>query len=243
MKWHRSRDPGDENRLRKEMVEHQIRRRGLRDESVLEAMLEVPRHLFVESRRAADAYGDHAFPIGHGQTISQPYIVALMTSLLEPTAGLKVLEVGTGSGYQAAILAACGLEVYSVERIPELSEFARRNLAAAGYLERVHLRVGDGSKGWPEEAPFDRAILTAGAPDVPPAVVEQLAPGGLIVAPLGGYGLQTIYRYRDVNGELAREPIEGARFVPLIESPVPAERPAEDTPIEAPTRREEGNEP
>ena len=198
------------------MVEHQIRRRGLRDESVLRAMLEVPRHLFVESHWGAEAYGDHAFPIGYGQTISQPYIVALMTSLLEPAAGLRVLEVGTGSGYQAAILAACGLEVYSVERIPELSECARRNLAAAGYLERVHLRVGDGSKGWPEEAPFDRAILTAGAPDVPPA----------IVAPVGGYGLQTIYRYRDVNGELDREPIEGARFVPLIESETPGRPPA-----------------
>jgi protein-L-isoaspartate(D-aspartate) O-methyltransferase len=215
------------------MVEHQIRRRGLRDESVLGAMLEVPRHLFVEARRVAEAYGDHAFPIGHGQTISQPYIVALMTSLLEPTAGLRVLEIGTGSGYQAAILAACGLEVYSVERIPELSEFARGNLAAAGYLELVHLRVGDGSMGWPEEAPFDRAILTAGAPDVPPAIVEQLAPGGLIVAPVGGYGLQTIYRYRDVNGELDREPIEGARFVPLIESAVPAERPVEPEPGQA----------
>jgi protein-L-isoaspartate(D-aspartate) O-methyltransferase len=195
-------------------------------------MLEVPRHLFVESRWVAEAYGDHAFPIGHGQTISQPYIVALMTSLLEPAAGLKALEIGTGSGYQAAVLAACGLEVYSVERIPELSEFAHANLEAAGYLERVHLRVGDGSRGWPEEAPFDRAILTAGAPDVPPAIVEQLAPGGVIVAPVGDYGLQTIYRYRDVNGELDRKPIEGARFVPLIES-------AEETPTEGPTRQDE----
>ena len=221
--------PGDETRLREEMVEHQIRRRGLRDEPVLRAMLDVPRHLFVESRWAAEAYGDHAFPIGHGQTISQPYIVALMTSLLEPAPDLKALEIGTaGSGYQAAVLAACGLEVYSVERIPELSEFARRNLAAAGYLDRVHLRVGDGSKGWPEEAPFDRAILTAGAPDVPRAITEQLGPGGVIVAPLGGYGLQTIYRYRDVNGELEREPIEGARFVPLIESPMGEERPDDD---------------
>jgi protein-L-isoaspartate(D-aspartate) O-methyltransferase len=218
MKWHTSRDPADEGRLREEMVEHQIRRRGLRDESVLRAMLEVPRHLFVESHWVTEAYGDHAFPIGHGQTISQPYIVALMTSLLEPKAGLKVLEVGTGSGYQAAVLAACGLAVYSIERIPELSEFARGNLAAAGYLELVHLRVGDGSEGWPEEAPFDRIILTAGAPDLPPAIVEQLATDGLIVAPLGGYGLQTIYRYREINGELERKAIEGARFVPLIES-------------------------
>jgi protein-L-isoaspartate(D-aspartate) O-methyltransferase len=200
------------------MVEHQLRRRGLGDERVLEAMREVPRDLFVRTRWAAEAYGDHALPIGHGQTISQPYIVALMTTLLEPGPGLRALEIGTGSGYQAAVLAACGLKVYSIERIPELSDFARTNLEAAGYLDRVRLRVGDGSRGWPEAAPFDRIMLTAGAPDLPPIVVEQLAPGGLIVAPVGGYGLQTIYRYREAGGELEKEAIEGARFVPLIES-------------------------
>ncbi len=185
---------------------------------MLEAMREVPRDLFVRTRWAAEAYGDHALPIGHGQTISQPYIVALMTTLLEPGPGLRALEIGTGSGYQAAVLAACGLKVYSIERIPELSDFARTNLEAAGYLDRVRLRVGDGSRGWPEAAPFDRIMLTAGAPDLPPIVVEQLAPGGLIVAPVGGYGLQTIYRYREAGGELEKEAIEGARFVPLIES-------------------------
>ncbi len=218
MKWRRSPEAGDPARQREAMVEHQIRRRGLRDEPVLQAMLAVPRHLFVPASWAREAYGDHALPIGHGQTISQPYIVALMTSLLDPEPGLKVLEIGTGSGYQAAVLAACGLEIYSIERIPALSAFARENLAAAGYLDRVRLRVGDGSKGWPEEAPFARAILTAGAPDVPEAIVEQLAPDGVIVAPVGGYGLQTIYRYREKEGRLISEPIEGARFVPLIEA-------------------------
>ncbi|UCG76692.1 MAG: protein-L-isoaspartate(D-aspartate) O-methyltransferase [Gemmatimonadota bacterium] len=220
MKWRRSRGPDDAVRLRQEMVEQQIRRRGLRDELVLKAMLAVPRHLFVPAEWIGEAYGDHALPIGHGQTISQPYIVALMTSLLEPAPGVRVLEIGTGSGYQAAVLAACGARVWSIERIPELTEFARRNLAAAGYLERVRLRVADGSKGWPQEAPFDRVILTAGAPDLPEAVVDQLAAGGLIVAPLGSYGLQTIYRYRETAGRLEREAIEGARFVPLIESEV-----------------------
>ncbi len=218
MRWLRNSESEDPTPLREEMVEHQLRRRGLGDERVLEAMREVPRDLFVRTRWAAEAYGDHALPIGHGQTISQPYIVALMTTLLEPGPGLRALEIGTGSGYQAAVLAACGLKVYSIERIPELSDFARTNLEAAGYLDRVRLRVGDGSRGWPEAAPFDRIMLTAGAPDLPPIVVEQLAPGGLIVAPVGGYGLQTIYRYREAGGELEKEAIEGARFVPLIES-------------------------
>ncbi len=200
------------------MVEHQLRRRGLKNERALGAMAEVPRELFVRTRWATEAYGDHALPIGHGQTISQPYIVALMTSLLEPEPGLRALEIGTGSGYQAAVLAACRMAVFSIERIPELSEFARTNLEAAGYLDRVRLRVGDGSKGWPEEAPFDRVIITAGAPDLPPRLADQLAPGGLIVAPVGGYGLQTIYRYREAGGKLTKEAIEGARFVPLVES-------------------------
>ena len=236
MRWLRNRDAADLDGLRADMVEYQLRRRGLKDERVLQAMAEVPRHRFVRSGWAADAYGDHALPIGHGQTISQPYIVALMTSLLEPDIGLRVLEIGTGSGYQAAVLAACGLSVYSIERIPELHDFARENLAAAGYLERVHLRVGDGSKGWPEEAPFDRIMLTAGAPDLPAALADQLATKGIIVAPVGGYGLQTIYRYRESGGRLEKESIEGARFVPLIESEATRDEPTEGA---APTQRAE----
>jgi len=220
VRWFRNRAPDEPASLRKQMVEGQISARGLTEKPLLRALLEVPRHEFVRARSVVEAYGDHALPIGHGQTISQPYIVALMTKVLEPKRGLRVLEVGTGSGYQAAVLAACGMEVYSIERIPELAELARENLAAAGYLDRVRLRVADGSKGWPEEGPFDRIIITAGAPDVPPPLIEQLAPGGVIVAPVGGYGLQTIYRYRKVDGELEREAVEGARFVPLIESEV-----------------------
>ena len=242
MKWRTSRVTGEPARQREQMVEYQIRRRGIRDEFVLQALLEVPRHLFVQQGWAAEAYGDHALPIGHGQTISQPYIVALMTSLLEPRPGLKVLEIGTGSGYQAAVLAACELEVYSVERIPELSQFARENLAATGYLNRVRLLVADGSRGWPDEAPFDRIMLTAGAPDVPEAVVEQLASGGSIVAPVGGYGLQTIYRYREVDGRLEREGIEGARFVPLIEADMPRAAEA-DMPEEEGVSEEDSTEP
>ena len=218
MRWLRNQESEDPGTLRQQMVEQQLRRRGLVDDRVLAAMSEVPRELFVQPRWAGEAYGDHALPIGHGQTISQPYIVALMTSILEPEPGLRILEIGTGSGYQAAVLAACEMDVYSVERIPELSEFARANLAVAGYLDRVRLRVGDGSKGWPEEAPFDRIIVTAGAPDLPATLADQLAPGGLIVAPVGGYGLQTICRYRDADGRLDKEAIEGARFVPLVES-------------------------
>ncbi len=220
MKWFRNRAPNEPASLRKQMVEVQIRGRGLAEKPVLRALLKVPRHEFIRARSVVEAYGDHALPIGHGQTISQPYIVALMTRVLEPKRGLKVLEVGTGSGYQAAVLAACGLEVYSIERIPEIAELARENLAAAGYLDGVRLRVADGSKGWPEEGPFDRIIITAGAPDVPPPLIEQLAPGGVIVAPVGGHGLQTIYRFRKVDGELEREAVEGARFVPLIEREV-----------------------
>ncbi len=209
--------PEAEAGARERMVRDQIRARGVRDERVLQAMREVPRHLFVPSPQAAAAYADQALPIGHRQTISQPYIVAMMTEALQPGPGLSVLEVGTGSGYQAAVLAACGMEVYSIERIPELHRLARESLQAAGYGDRVHLRLDDGSRGWPEEAPFERVLITAAADRLPPALVEQLAEGGSLVAPVGDPYLQTIYRYRKVEGELEREALEGARFVPLVE--------------------------
>ncbi len=212
--------------LRRRMVEQQIERRGVRDERVLAALREVPRHVFVPGRSVSDAYADRALPIGHDQTISQPYIVASMTRSLEPAPGLRVLEVGTGSGYQAAVLAACEMDVFSVERIPELHRQARRNLEEAGYLPRVRLRLGDGSRGWPEEAPFDRVVVTAAADRLPDPLVEQTAPGGLLVAPVGGRMMQKIYRYRKrEDGTLDREELEGARFVPLVrESPSDAER-------------------
>ncbi|MFQ5889344.1 MAG: protein-L-isoaspartate(D-aspartate) O-methyltransferase [Gemmatimonadota bacterium] len=202
---------------RADMIENQIRRRGIADERVLAAMGAVPRHLFVPAARVDAAYSDHALPIGYGATISQPYIVALMTSLLRPQPGLRVLEVGTGSGYQAAVLAACECEVYTVERIPELLEAARVALLTTGWIDRVHLRLGDGSRGWPEEAPFDRTLLTAAASVVPPALFAQLAIGGLLVAPIGEPALQTICRYRKDEAGTTCEAIEGARFVPLIE--------------------------
>lgn len=209
----------DPDVLREAMVARQIERRGVSHPDVLRAMREVPRELFVPSADLADAYSDHALPIGRGQTISQPYIVASMTEKLEPEPGLSVLEVGTGSGYQAAILAACGLEVYSVERIPSLQRRARESLKKAGYADRVHLRLGDGSEGWPEHAPYDRIILTAGTDEVPEALERQLARGGVMLAPVGDRRIQHIHRYRKgPDGEIEEERLEGARFVPLVRS-------------------------
>lgn len=206
----------DDAARRRRMVDRQIRRRGVDDDRVLAAMEEVPRHLFVRSGDRSRAYRDGALPIGHDQTISQPYIVARMTELLEPEPGLRVLEVGTGSGYQAAVLAACGLEVYSVERIAALSDRAREALLRASYAGRVHLRVGDGSRGWPEEAPFDRVMVTAGAERMPDPLRDQLAEGGVAVAPVGGRATQWIRRYRRTEGGWEEEEFEAARFVPLI---------------------------
>jgi protein-L-isoaspartate(D-aspartate) O-methyltransferase len=217
MGWFRREEADDPGTLRDRMVERQIEARGVTDPVVLEAMREVPRHLFMAGRSLREAYSDHALPIGHDQTISQPYIVASMTEMLEPEPGLRVLEVGTGSGYQAAVLAACGMEVYSVERIPELHRRAREHLREAGYLDRVHLRLGDGSRGWPEHAPYARILLTAAARTLPEPLVEQLEAGGIAVAPVGGPSLQHIYRYRKgPEGEMEREKREGARFVPLV---------------------------
>ncbi len=199
------------------MVERQIRRRGIADERVLCAMAEVPRHLFVPPGQRAAAYEDHALPIGEQQTISQPYIVALMTAALKPAPGQRILEVGTGSGYQAAVLAACDTEVFSIERIPALHEAARANLEAAGYADRVRLLLDDGSRGWPDETRFDRILIAAATADVPTALWEQLEPGGILVAPVGDPYLQTIYRYtKRPDGTAERESLEGARFVPLV---------------------------
>lgn len=200
------------------MVDRQIRRRGITDERVLRAMSVVPRHAFVPDSQASAAYADCALPIGLGATISQPYVVALMTEALEPGPGLRVLEVGTGSGYQAAVLAACGLDVFSVERVPELHSRAKQTLRETGF-DGVALRCGDGSRGWPKEAPFDRIIVTAAAPAVPQALFDQLAPEGILVAPVGDDWLQTVRRYRMRGGEVDVDELEGVRFVPLIEDP------------------------
>jgi protein-L-isoaspartate(D-aspartate) O-methyltransferase len=198
------------------MVDRQIRRRGISDERVLQAMSLVPRHAFVPDSQTSAAYADCALPIGFGATISQPYIVGLMTEALQAGPGVRILEVGTGSGYQAAVLAACGADVFSIERVQELNARAGRTLRETGF-EGVELRLGDGSRGWPEEAPFDRIIVTAAAPAVPPALVEQLADGGILLAPVGDERLQTVRRYRKRGVELEVEDMECVRFVPLIE--------------------------
>ncbi|HEX5093348.1 MAG TPA: protein-L-isoaspartate(D-aspartate) O-methyltransferase [Burkholderiales bacterium] len=192
---------------------------GLRAMSpaVREALGRVPRHRFVPEGQRDLAYRNHPLPIGAGQTISQPYIVALSTDLIEPKAGDTVLEVGTGSGYQAAMLAEIVRQVYSIERIPDLGRSAAERLAALGY-GNVEVRIGDGYAGWPEKAPFDGIVVTAAAPRVPEALVAQLAPGGRMVIPLGGRdGIQelVVLRKRE-DGSLEERRVLPVRFVPLV---------------------------
>jgi len=198
------------------MVIETIERRGVRDPRVLSAMRSVPRHLFVPQEERKQAYGDYPLPIGFGQTISQPYIVALMTELLELEEGDKVLEVGTGSGYQAAVLASIpGVEVYSVEVVPDLAERARDTLHELGY--GVEVKQGDGYYGWPEEAPFDAIVVTAAPDHVPPPLVEQLAEGGRMVIPVGPPGAyQTLWKLvKQPGGELEAHNMGGVAFVPF----------------------------
>jgi protein-L-isoaspartate(D-aspartate) O-methyltransferase len=205
----------DEETRRRLMVETQIRERGISDPAVLAAMMRVRRHLFVPEPEQPNAYDDGPLPIGYGQTISQPYIVAYMSEALDVTAGHRVLEIGTGSGYQAAVLAEMGCEVFSIEIVPELAERARSTLAELGYVQ-VHVRHGDGYLGWPEEAPFDRVILTAAPRDVPQALIDQLAVGGVLVAPVGGLLEQTMTIVRKTgDGVVTRETIP-VRFVPMV---------------------------
>jgi protein-L-isoaspartate(D-aspartate) O-methyltransferase len=202
--------------LRLGMVEHQIARRGVADRLVLEAMRAVPRHRFVPADVRDHAYADTPLPIGYGQTISQPYIVALMSEALQVEAGDRVLEIGTGSGYQAAVLAEMGLEVYTIEIVPELAERAAGDLAAAGYGE-VHTRNADGYWGWEEEAPFDAIIVTAAPDHVPQPLVGQLGPGGRLVIPVGPVGaVQTLWVFAlDEEGELLGQNLGAGRFVPF----------------------------
>lgn len=203
--------------LRERMVIETIERRGVTDEDVLNAMRTVPRHLFVPEGEQDYAYGDHPLPIGYGQTISQPYIVALMTDLLELRQGDKVLEVGTGSGYQAAILAEIpSIEVYTIEIIPELAESAQERLESLGYTD-VHCRQGDGYYGWPQYAPFDAIVVTAAPDHVPQPLVDQLAPGGRMVIPVGPPGgYQTLWKLvKQPDGEVKNYNMGGVAFVPL----------------------------
>jgi protein-L-isoaspartate(D-aspartate) O-methyltransferase len=198
---------------RHRMVETQIAARGVTDERVLAAMRKVPRHRYMPSDVQTLAYADHPVPIGLKQTISQPYIVAFMSAALELRGDERVLEIGTGSGYQAAILAELAKEVYSIEIVPELAERAKRTLRAEGY-DRLHLRTGDGYRGWPEAAPFDAIMLTAAPPEVPAPLIEQLAVGGRLLAPVGK-GVQELVVFRKTKSGIERSVLMPVRFVPM----------------------------
>lgn len=208
----------DPVRLRERMVREQIMARGVTDERVLKAMLSLPRHLFVEEALAYKAYSDGPLPIGEGQTISQPYIVALMSELLEVEEGMKVLEIGTGSGYQAAVLATIGADVYTVERIKKLFYTARKRFMDMR-LFSVKLKLDDGTMGWPDEAPFDRIIVTAGGPEVPQPLVDQLADNGRMLIPVGeSRRMQTLVLVEKKDGEVTQTDKGGCAFVDLVGS-------------------------
>jgi protein-L-isoaspartate(D-aspartate) O-methyltransferase len=196
------------------MVESQIEARGIRNPAVLDAVRRVPRHRFVPESQQESAYQDRPLPIGHGQTISQPYIVALMTELADVNAGDTVLEVGTGSGYQAAVLAQLGVKVYSIEIIEPLAEQARTALAATGYGDRVEVRTGDGYAGWPEHAPFDAILVTAAPPIIPEPLKQQLRVGGRLVIPTG-QSIQSLLRITRSETGFEEEKLLPVRFVPM----------------------------
>ncbi|MCK6466454.1 MAG: protein-L-isoaspartate(D-aspartate) O-methyltransferase [Phycisphaerae bacterium] len=206
----------DAGRLaRRRMIFEDIYRRGVRNEGVLRAMEDVPREHFLPPELQDAALEDRALPIGAGQTISQPYIVAYMTEQLDVTPESRVLEIGTGSGYQTAILARLAKEVFSIERLDRLCEQARRRLAALG-VSNVHLRCADGTLGWSETAPFDRIIVTAAGPQIPPALLDQLRDGGILVAPIGDEQDQRLLKVRRNGPRLIETPLIAVRFVRLI---------------------------
>ncbi len=197
------------------MVRRQIYGRGIRTRSVLRAFLSVDRSLFVPVRFTTDAYGDHPVPIPAGQTISQPYMVAVMLDALKVVPGMKVLEVGAGSGYVLALLQAMGARAFGIEWHGELEAALRRNLASAG-SRGVRFRIGDGGLGWPDEGPFDRVLVSAACPQVPEPLLSQLADGGVLVAPVDEGGGQVLLRYRKEGGRLETEPLDRCVFVPLL---------------------------
>lgn len=197
------------------MIETQLRSRGIQAGNVLEAMGRIPREAFVPEQYRARAYEDSPLPIGHGQTISQPYIVALMTEQLEPGPEHRVLEVGTGSGYQAAILSGLVKEVYTIEILEPLARRATETLAALG-LQNVHVRSGDGYAGWPEKAPFDSIIVTCAPDHVPQPLIDQLKEGGRMIIPVGErFGIQKLVLLTKVNGDIRQDEVLDVRFVPL----------------------------
>jgi protein-L-isoaspartate(D-aspartate) O-methyltransferase len=207
-----------EDEARERMIVEQLEARGFGDREVLGAMRRVPRHRFVPPELAGRAYEDTPLPIGEQQTISQPYMVALMTEALGLTGGERVLEVGTGSGYQSAVLAELGATVVSIERIPALAERALAVLGALGYGARVRVELGDGTLGWSAGAPWDAIVVTAAAPQIPRPLVEQLAPGGRLVLPMGDDELQTLVRIRRGGEGLVEDYLGECRFVKLLGS-------------------------
>jgi protein-L-isoaspartate(D-aspartate) O-methyltransferase len=201
---------------RERMVRDHIAARGVKDERVLAAMRKIPRHLFVRDHLRSQAYGDHALPIGAAQTISQPYVVARMTEMLEVGREHSVLEIGTGSGYQTAILATLARRVYSLERIPELAHQAIARMRQLGF-DNVKIQVFDGTVGWSEWAPYDRILVTAGAPKVPEPLLDQLAPGGMLLVPEGPMHTQRLVLYKkSARGDVRRKEGEEVAFVPLL---------------------------
>jgi protein-L-isoaspartate(D-aspartate) O-methyltransferase len=202
-------------KARLKMVEEQIVSRGIKDPRLIEAMKKIPRHLFVEEALQSQAHTDHPLPIGEKQTISQPYMVALMTEALLLTGRGKVLEIGTGSGYQTAILAELSEKVFSVERIRPLAVRARKLLYDLGYFN-VEIKIFDGTFGWTEESPFDAILVTAGSPDIPQPLVDQLATGGRLVIPVGDAFVQDLVRVTKTEEGVRKEDLGGCRFVKLI---------------------------
>lgn len=206
---------GSPTRDRRAMIRHLVTQ-GITDQKVLDAMRRIPRHLFVVNKLWDHAYADHPLPIDQEQTISQPYIVALMSQALQLKKSDRVLEIGTGSGYQTAILAELAGRSYTIERFSQLSEKARKLLCETAGYRNIRFLVGDGTLGWPEEAPFDKIIVTAAAPTVPPALLAQLAEGGRMVLPVGGRQMQTLALIRRENQQIIQEELCTCSFLPLI---------------------------
>ena len=196
------------------MVEEQIAARGISDPATLEAMRAVPRHEFLPLRLREEAYGDYPLPIGYGQTISQPYIVAFMTEAIRPQPGEKILEIGAGSGYQAAVLEQMGAEVYTIEIVEPLAEMARQTLERLGY-KNAHVRHGDGYRGWPEHAPFDAIVVTCAPDKIPPDLVAQLKDGGRMIVPVGGGVEQELVLLRKNGKQIEKQSVLPVRFVPM----------------------------
>ena len=207
--------PADPALRREEMVERQLRKRGVRDERVLAAMLSVPRHEFVPAELAGEAYGDRPLPIGHGQTISQPFMVAAMAEALRLSGSERVLEIGTGCGYQAAVLSLLGREVHTIEMHEDLAAEAGERLRRLGY-NNVLVHVGDGTLGWPDAAPYEAILVTAAAPDVPPPLVAQLAEAGRLIVPVGTPDEQRLLYLEKHGDALTQHVLYHCRFVPLI---------------------------